>query len=277
MQKIKNFSVLVLVIILFSACSEYQKVLNKGTSEDQYKMATKLYEEGKYNKAINLFDKVIPKYQRKPQMERIQFMVAKSHYNTNSYNLASYYFNRFIGNYPNSSKIEKASFLAAHSYYLASPKSSLDQADTQKALTAFQGFIDKYPESDKITEANKFYDELTKRLEEKAFNSAKHYYKTENYKAAIMALDIFLEDNFGTIYREEAMAYKFLASYELGMKSVFNKKEKRLNDAIFTYNKFQKRFPESERTNELESLFESLNKELKLHKEQQAKYKTNGL
>ncbi|MDH5414798.1 MAG: outer membrane protein assembly factor BamD, partial [Flavobacteriaceae bacterium] len=225
----KKFSVLLLVIILFSACSEYQKVLNKGATEDQYKMATELYEAEKYNKAIQLFEKVIPKYQGKPQMERIQYMVAQSNYNSKNYNLASYYFNRFIGNYPNSSKLEEATYLVAHSHYLASPKSSLDQADTQKALTAFQNFIDKYPESDKFEEANKYYDELIKRLEKKSFDIAKQYYHTEDYQAAISAFDIFMEENFGTEFREDAMAYKFLSAYELGIRSIFSKKEKRLN------------------------------------------------
>jgi len=277
MRKMKNLSILFLVAILFSACSEYQKVLNKGTSEDQYKLATKLYEEEKYNRAITLFEKVIPKYQRKPQMERIQFMVANANYKTKNYELASYYFNRFIGNYSTSSKIEEVSFLAAHSYYLDSPKSSRDQADTQKALTAFQSFIDKYPNSDRLAEANKLYDELSKRLEQKAFDNAKHYYKTENYAAAIVALEIFLEDNFGSNYKEEALSYKFLASYELGMKSVFLKKEERLNDAISAYGRLQKSFPESSKLKEFENLLENLNKELKQQKEQQEKYKTNGL
>lgn len=273
----KKLSVLFLVIVLFSACGEYQKVLNKGTTEQQYKMATKLYEVEKYNKSIQLFEKVIPKYQRKPQMERIQFMVAESNYKTKNYDLASYYFNRFIGNYPNSSKIEEVSFLAAHSYYLASPKSSLDQADTQKALAAFQNFIDKYPNSEKTKEANKFYDELSTRLEKKSFDNAKHYYKTENYRAAIEALEVFLEDNFGTEFKEEALAYKFLASYELGVKSIYSKKEKRLNDAITAYNRFEKSFPKSGKLKEFESLLNGLNKELTQQKEQQEKNRTNGL
>jgi len=277
MRKMKKLSVLFLVIVLFSACGEYQKVLNKGTTEQQYKMATKLYEVEKYNKSIQLFEKVIPKYQRKPQMERIQFMVAESNYKTKNYDLASYYFNRFIGNYPKSSKIEEVSFLAAHSYYLASPKSSLDQADTQKALAAFQSFIDKYPNSDRTKEANKFYDELSTRLEKKSLDNAKHYYKTENYRAAIVALDIFREDNFGTEFKEEALAYKFLASYELGMKSIYSKKEKRLDDAIIAYNKFEKSFPKSDKLKEFESLLNGLNNELKLYKEQQEKNRTNGL
>ncbi|HHC80368.1 MAG TPA: outer membrane protein assembly factor BamD [Flavobacteriia bacterium] len=277
MQKMKRLSVLLLVTIVFTACGEYQKVLNKGTVDEQYKMATDLYEQGKYNKAIQLFEKVIPKYQRKPQMERIQFMIANANYKTKNYDLASYYFNRFIGNYPNSSKIEEASFLAAHSYYLSSPKSNRDQADTEKALNAFQGFIDKYPNSDKLAEANKYYDELSKRLEKKAFDNAKLYYKTEHYKAAIVALDTFLEDNFGTIYKEDAMAYKFLASYELAMKSVDYKKEKRINDAILTHQRFEKSFPTSTRIKEFAGLVENLQKELKLLKKQQEKFKTNGL
>ncbi len=273
----KRLSVFVVLAVLFSSCSEYQKVLNKGNVEDQYKMATKYFEEGEYNKSVNLFEKVIPKYRRKPQMERIQFMVAQANYNTKSYDLASYHFNKFIGNYPSSSKVEEASYLLAHSYYLSSPKSSRDQANTHKALTELQNFIDKFPQSDRIKEANKYHDELTNRLEKKSLDIAKQYYITEKYQAAIMAFDIFIEDNFGTDYKEEALAYKFLASYELGMKSILSKKEQRINNAIVAYNRFKKSFPKSDRLNKLSSKFEELNKELKITKEIYAKYTNNGL
>jgi len=277
MYKMKKFSVLLVLTILFSACSEYQKVLNKGTTEEQYKMATELYEDGSYNQSIQLFEKVIPKYQRKPQMERIQYMVADANFKIKSYDLASYYYNRFVGNYPNSSKIEEATYMIAYSNYLASPKSSLDQSDTQKALSAFQNFIDKFPDSDKTEEANKLYDELTKRLEKKYFDNAKLYYHTENFSAAIVAFDIFIEDNFGTDLKEEAMGYKFLSSYELGMRSIFDKKEKRLNDAITAYNRFKKSFNKSTKLEQFDGLFENLNKELILTKELQEKLITNGL
>lgn len=277
MHKMKKFSILFLVTILFSACSEYQKVLNKGTTEDQYKLATELYDEESYNKSIQLFEKVIPKYQRKPQMERIQFMVAIANYKTKNYDLASYYFNRFIGNYPNSSKIEEASYMAAHSYYLASPKSSVDQADTQKALSSFQNFIDKYPNSDKIEEANIIYDELVKRLEKKSFDIAKLYYHTENYKAAIVAFDTFIEDNFGTELKEEAMGLKFLSAYELGMRSIFAKKQKRLEDAILAYNRFKKSFSKSDKLEKYDDLLANLNQELITTIELQEKLEKNGL
>ncbi len=277
MLKLKNLSVVLILAIFATSCSEYQKVLNKGEVADQYKMATKLYDEGKYNKAIQLFEKVIPKYRRKPQFERIQFMVAQSNYHTKDYDLAAYYFNRFIGNYPTSSKVEEAAYLVAHSYYLGSPKSSRDQSGTQKALVAFQSFIDKYPTSNNIAEANKYYDELTKRIEKKAFDNAKLYYTIERYSASIVAFDVFLEDNYGTKLKEDALGYKFLASYELGMKSIITKKEKRLNNAIIAYQRFQKSFPKSEKMKKFSGLEEKLNTELKTTIQELEKYKINGL
>ena len=40
---------------------------------------------------------------------------------------------------------------------LASPVFSLEATDTNKALEAFQSFIEAYPDSKRIPEANKYY------------------------------------------------------------------------------------------------------------------------
>ena len=275
MLKIEKIVIVVMAVVLLSSCGEYQKVLNKGKAEDQYKMATSLFEEGKYNKAITLFEKIIPAYARKPQLERIQYMVAMANYNTKNYDLASYYFNRFISNYPNSSKIEEASYLVAHSYYLATPKYSRDQKDTQKALQALQNFIDKYPSSDKIESTNKYFEDLTHRLEKKSFEIAKQYYHIEDYKAAIMSFDNFVLDHIGSSYKEDALYYKFKAANDLAIKSVLSKKEKRLKVAIAAQAKFKKNFPDSEKMKEVTKLNDNLNKELIETKELIQKIKNN--
>ena len=100
MQKIKNLAYLLIFSLVLSSCGEYQKVLNKGTSEEQYKMATKMYEVNNYSKAIRLFEKIKPAYRGKPQMERIQFMEAQSNFNEKNYSISGYYFDRFAKNYP---------------------------------------------------------------------------------------------------------------------------------------------------------------------------------
>jgi outer membrane protein assembly factor BamD len=280
MLKIEKIIILFFVVATFTSCSEYHKVLNKGKVEDKYKMATQLFEQGKYNKAIVLFEKVIPAYERKPQMQRVMYMVAESYYKSKDYELSAYYFNRFIANYPTSSKIEEAAYLVAHSHYLAAPKYSRDQKDTHEALNAFQTYIDKYPSSERLIDANKFYNELTFRLEKKSFEIAKQYYHIEDYQAAIAAFENFLQEHIGSKLKEDALYYKFKASNDLAVNSVIQKKENRINNAFAVHDKFIKNYPESEKVKELSSLHKNLEDELKQIKELIENYKNtlnNGL
>ena len=262
MQKNKIYIFILLITIGVSSCGEYQKVLNKGTVEKQYQMATKLYEEQKYSKSIQLFEKITPSYRGKPQMERIQYMVAQAHYNTKQYTLAAYYFDKFVKNYPKSSKLEEGAYLSAHSYYLASPIFSLDQKDTHEAINAMQNFIFKYPNSSNIADANKYVKELIQKLEEKSFEIAKQYYHTQDYIAAIVAFDNLLSEYLGTSFKEEALYLKFKSAYELGINSFFAKKEDRLNNAIKIHERFKRSFSNSAYLKETEKLLTNLTKEL---------------
>ena len=250
MQKIKNLAYLVVCSVLLYSCGEYQKVLNKGSSEEQYKMAVKMYETQEYSKAIRLFEKITPLYRGKPQMERIEFMVAQSNFNEKNYGFSGFQFDRFTNSYTKSSKKEEAAFLSAYSYKLASPRFSIDATKTRKALDAFQEFINTYPDSDKIEEANKYYAEIRTKLEKKYFEIAKTYYRTagydlRNYKAAIQAFDNLLEDFLGTKYKEEALYFRLKAAHDFVLKSTDRRKLERIESAIEAHEKLQRSFPES--------------------------------
>lgn len=262
MQKIKKILFILVVVIAFSSCGEYHKVLNKGLNKDKYKLAIELYDKGEYKKAIPLFEKLVGPYAGKPQMERIQYMIANSYYETKDYSLSSYYFSKFLTNYPKSTKVDQAAFLSAKSYYLASPKYSLDQQDTEKALAAFQDYIDRYPNSELAEEANKYYKKLILRLEKKDFEVAKQYYHMEKYNAAITAFDTFNEDHLGSSLKEEAMYLKFKACHDLGIKSILVKKEKRLKDAQLASVKFKRAFPESDKLKEINLMDARIEKEI---------------
>lgn len=246
----KNLATLFFSILILSSCSEYHKVLNKGKVDEQYKMAVKMYEANSYSKALRLFEKVTPTYRGKPQMERIQYMVANSNFNEENYSLAGYYFDRFSKNYAKSSKKEEADFLSALSFYKASPVFSLDPTDTNKALNSFQSFIDNYPNSSRLDEANKYYQAIRAKLEKKDFEIAKTYYKTaesnsRNYQASIAAFDNLLGDYLGTKYKEEALYYRLKASHDYAIKSANSKKGERIKLAKKAYEKLKKNFPES--------------------------------
>ncbi len=250
MQKIKILALIFSLSLLLNSCGEYQRVAGKGTMSERYKLAVKKYEAKEFSKALRLFELIIPSYRGKPQMERIQFMVAQSNFNEKNYSTAAYYFDRFTKNHPNSSKKEEAAFLSAYSYKLASPLYSLDQLDTNKALVAFQMFIDEYPDSERLDEANLHYKELKFKLEKKAFEIGKTYYKTaqtdfRNYKSAIVAFDNLINDFLGTKLKEEALYLRFKAYHDLAVVSTERKKLNRIKDAIAAYDKLVRNFPES--------------------------------
>ncbi len=268
MQKIKNLACLLLFSLVLFSCGEYQKVLNKGTTEEQYKMAVKMYESKKYSKALRLFEKVTPAYRGKPQMERISFMISQSNFNEKNYSISGYYFDRFTKNYPKSSKREEAAFLSAYSYKLASPVFSKDPTDTRKALESFQTFINTYPNSDKIEEANKHYKELRYKLEKKYFEIAKTYYRTadydlRNYKAAIQAFDNLLSDFLGSQFKEEALFYRLKAAHDFVLKSTIRRKPERIKDAKDAYEKLKRNFPKSKFMEDANTMLATLEKEKK--------------
>lgn len=266
MFKLKNLIYIAAIGLAFTSCSNYQKVLNKGTVEEQYKMAVELYEAKKYSKALDLFEKVTPTYRAKPQMERIQFMVAQSNFNIRDYDLSGYYFERFAENYPKSSKREEAAYLSAYSYMLAAPRYNLDQTETKKALNSFQSFIDSYPDSQRMDDANKYYKEIRYKLQKKAFEIAKGYYTTapsdpRNYKAAIIAFDNLLGEYLGSEFKEEALFYRLKAAHDLALKSVQRKKLDRIKEAVLAYDKLKRNFPKTKYLEESDKLLADLQKE----------------
>ena len=178
-----------------------------------------------------MFEQIAPAFRGKPQAEKMFYLFSQSYYKTQQYYLAGYQFESFVSSYPKSEKIEEASFLGAKSYSKLSPVYSLDQTDTNKAVSKLQSFIDTYPNSAFLNEANTVLKSLTDKLEKKAFEIAKQYNTISDYKAALVALDNFIADYPETIYKQEAMFYKFDSAYQLAVNSVPAKMQERLNAA----------------------------------------------
>lgn len=257
--------------ILFSfifliSCNEYQKVLKNEDVKAKYDMAEKFYNEGDYKRAKRLFEQIAPKYVGKPQGERVMFFFADTYLKTGDYT-AGYQFERFVKSYPKSDKIQEASFLGAKSYYNFSPKYSLDQTDTDKALSQLQNFINTYPDSEFFADANTMAQELTTKKEKKEIEIAKQFDKLGEFNypiliSAIAALDNFIADNPGSEYREDAFYYRIKASANLAFNSTPAKMQERLKEAMDAYNALKKSYPETKYDKEANNLYEKITKEL---------------
>lgn len=247
------------------SCSEYQKVLKKEDVTAKYELGEKLYNEGSYKKANRLFTQIAPQYTGKPQGERVMFFLSDSYFKIEDYNLAGYQFERFLKSYPKSEKAVEAAFLGAKSYYMLSPRYSLDQTDTDKALVKLQGFINSYPDSEYMAEANAMARELTTKKEKKSYEIARQYTRLGNsyildYSlSAIASLDNFISDNPGSVYREDALYQKLVASTNLALNSTVSKKKERLQEAKAAHTALFKLYPETKYADKANDLADKIN------------------
>ncbi len=253
----KNLIYIFALVLTVSSCSEFQKALKSEDIKTKFALGTELYDAQKWNKANRLFAQIVPNYRGKPQAQKLMYMYAKSFYMMEDYYISAYKLEQFAKLYPTSEKVEEAAFLSAKSYYNLSPVFSKEQKETNEAVEKLQLFINKYPESEYLSEANTMVKELDYKLEKKAFEIAKQYNTTArvsvDHIACITSVDNFLLNYPGTTLRKEALFWKFDSAYKLAINSVERRKEERLNNAITYFKAFKKSYTDSE-------LFEEANR-----------------
>src|SRR5690606_20354873 len=108
------------------------------------------------------------------------------YFKNRDYYLSGYQFERFVKSYPRSEKVQEASFMDAKSHYMLSPLHSLDQTETDKALSKLQVFINTYPESEYFDQANALAVELTTKKEKKEVEIAKQFNKLGQFNFPIL-------------------------------------------------------------------------------------------
>lgn len=258
----------------FSSCSEYQKVLKSEDTAVKFKLGDSLYQEGKYQKANTLFAQIVPKYKGKPQAQKLMFLYADTFYKMKDFYVSGYQFERFVTSYPKSEKREEAAFYGVKSYYMLSPRYSNDQKATKEAIEKLQEFINIYPNSKYVSEANKLIKELDFKLEKKAFEIAKQYDHISDYKASIKSFDNFIFQFPGSSLREDALFYRFDAASKLAIDSrelkntadgIVQLRKSRLEQAKEYFNAFKKAYANSKYIAEAEEMALEIDKALETY------------
>ena len=237
---------LAFISFLLLSCNDYQKLLNSPENEvDKYNAAEEYYENGEFRRANALIEQIIPSYRGKPQGERLVFFFANSYFETRSYYSAAIQFENFIKSYPNSQRIQEAYFMEAKSYFMLSPLYTLDQDDTFTGIDKLQVFINRFPNSEYVAEALELMEQLQNKIEKKEFEVSKQYYTIRDYSSAIKSLDNFIADNPGTIFREEALYYRWLSQYEIAVNSIESRINERVTELERSLENFLRYYPDT--------------------------------
>jgi len=242
--------------------------LEKSTNwEELYNGANKYYQEGEYNKAIILYEKVLPVIKGSEKSEMADYNYANCHFKTKRYIEAAGYFNNFYKTYNRSPLAEEALFMHAYSLYLDAPDYNLDQGSSKEAVSAIQQFVTRFPTSASYERAIEMLKDLEDRFEKKAFSEAMMYYRLKDglfpgdfYRACIINFQNFAKDYPESKHNEE-LAYKLVeVGYAYAKNSAFDKKEDRLADAMKFASSFYRKYPASGYTVDVKK-FETQTKE----------------
>ena len=233
------------VAVVSTGCSDFQKILKSDNIDKKYEAALRYYDKKDYYKAGLLLEELIPLMRGRTEAEKAQFYFAKTNFFQRDYILSAYYFRSFAETYPRSEYVQEAMFLHTKSLFFDSPSADLDQASTYQALEAIQEFLNRYPNSGYQEEANKMYDELSAKLEVKAFQNARLYHQLRHYQSAVVALDNFQREFPSSDFNEEALFLKIEAQYNLAKESVQEKQRDRYYEVVGFYQNFVDRYPNS--------------------------------
>jgi outer membrane protein assembly factor BamD len=245
---------LLLAVLVLVSCGKHQKLIKSTDNEAKYAAAIDYYEEKDYYRALQLFQQLINFYQGTEKAEKMQFYYAYCYYYQKDNVLASYYFKRFVNNYPRSVLAEEALYMNAYCYFLDSPASSLDQTNTYTAIKELQLFINLYPNSSRVEEANKLIDQLRAKLQRKDLDIANLYLKMRLYEAAIYSYKNVLKEFPDSEYKEEILFYIFKSNYNFAENSIYSKQPERYQLALDAYNELVFQYPETKYMKEAKNM-----------------------
>jgi outer membrane protein assembly factor BamD len=234
-----------MLLLVLASCSGYERLLKSDDFELKYAKARDYYNRGSYNRALPLFKQLLTVEKGTEREEELMYYIAYSHYGQGEYLLAAALFKNYYTFFPRTSRTAECHYMSAYCNYLYSPRVTLDQTATYKAIDAFQTFINAHPQSDSVTAANSMIDVLRNKLERKALNAAELYARTGRPQAASVAYAEILND-FPDIDGPDKIQFQVLTSrMEFADRSVVCKQEERYGEVLQAYAELQERFPES--------------------------------
>ncbi len=260
-MKHKGF-IYILFVLVFSSCGQYEKLLKSTDYQLKYQKAVEYYNQGEFVKASTIFEQIANVFRGTVKADTVQYYRAESYYHQNDYIMASHTFEELASSFPNSVYEEEASFMTGFCYYKLSPRPSLDQENTYKAINTLSLFLINHPSTNRKDEATRIINELKEKLVEKSYLNAKLYFDLGDYKSAIIALRNSLGDYPDTKHREELMFLILKSSYLLAENSVESKKLERYQATVDEYYSFIGEFPKGEFAGQANNIYQDSMKSL---------------
>ncbi len=253
----KNILFAISLSLLFSSCaSEFNKVYKSDDYQYKYEYAKEAFANGKNTRAITLLTDLVNLEKGTDNAQESLYMLAMADFNGKDYEGAAQAFKKYYQSYPKGYLAEKAHYFEGEALYESTPEPRLDQSQTITAISAYQTFLDVYPDSKLRPQAQARLIELQDKLILKELYSARLYYNLgpyfgnctnggNNYEACIVTSQNALKEYSYSGLREEFSLLVMKSKYELAQQSIEEKKAERYQDAEDECYGFINEYPDS--------------------------------
>jgi outer membrane protein assembly factor BamD len=262
-MKLRNIILAVLAVISMSSCkSQYELLLTGNDADAKYKAAFEYFNNKKYSRAATLFESLAALTDGTDRDDTVRFYWGLSNYKFKDYYTAETNFQQFAESYPRSPFASEARFLRLDCLYRSTLRYELDQQPTYKAMSAISEYMIEFPDNENMQVCKDMLEELGERLDRKAYEGAKLYYKMEDYLASRVAFRNVLKDDAENMYREDILYYIAMSSYKYAYLSVPSKQKERYLSFIDDYYNFIGELPDSHYRKELDAIYAKAQKAL---------------
>lgn len=253
----KSLIIVLCGALLLSGCAKEFNAIYKSTSYDyKYEYAKECFTLGKYERSILLLQDLVTMMKGSENGQECLYMLAMACYCAKDYETAAQYFQKYHQSYPRGTYAEMASFYQGQSLYMSTPEPRLDQTPTMSAISAFQEYLDLYPNATLKDVAHSRLYELQDKLVEKELHSAKLYYDLgsyfgnctnggSNYEACIITAQNAIRDYPYSQRREDFAVLVMKSKFELAERSIESRSLERYRDAEDECYGFLNEFPDS--------------------------------
>lgn len=255
----RKFYYFIPLLLLLSSCTEYTKVMKSRDVDYKFDYAKRAYDQKKYVQAQTVLQDIYTPLRGTANGEEALFLLAMSFYENGDYSNSNTYFKTYYQRYPKGKYAELSRFYSGYGWYLDSPDAQLDQTYTVKAIEELKNFLDTYPKSEKVPDAQNAIFEMQDKLTLKELQNAQLYYNLgnfmgNNYQSAVIVCENALKDYPYSKYREDFEFLILKSKYQMAKNSVTEKMGERYRDVVDEYFAFINNFPETKHHKEAQTI-----------------------
>ena len=190
-------------MVLLAGCGKKDVHLEEDLSP-RFEKAMGYFDKGKYSRAKDEFDYIIMADPGSKIANESQYYLGESMFQLKEYAEATIAFDRYVRFSPDYIKIEESRYRICECAINSSNSYQREQSQTHRALEQLQMFIDDFPTSDLVEDAEDAMLVLRLKLAQKDYEVGRMYLKLEEYDSALIYFRSVLNNYYDTSFSDNA-------------------------------------------------------------------------